>query len=95
MSKEHTQPPQWERIELNYRAGIKSLRQIAAEQGISEGVIRKRAKGDDWSRGRSERILEKREGGSARTVGTEWLASWRGAAQRPAYCGRHPPGQCH
>mgnify|MGYP001581759619 CR=1 FL=1 len=50
MSKEHKQAPQWERIELDYRAGIKSLRQIAAEQGISEGAIRKRAKRDDWSR---------------------------------------------
>ena len=29
MSKENKQAPQWERIELDYRAGIKSLRQIA------------------------------------------------------------------
>jgi len=50
MSKEQKQAPQWECIELNYRAGIKSLRQIAGEQGISEGAIRKRAKRDDWSR---------------------------------------------
>jgi hypothetical protein len=35
LSKEKKQAPQWERIELDYRAGIKSLRQIAAEQGIS------------------------------------------------------------
>ena len=61
MSKEHKQVPQWERIELDYRAGIKSLRQIAAEQGISEGAIRKRAKRDDWSRDLSERIQEKAE----------------------------------
>ena len=76
------------------------LRQIATDESISERVIRKRAKGDDWSRGWSERNLEKREGGSARTAGTEWLASWRagrrrGAAQRPASCGRHPPAQWH
>ena len=61
MSKEHKQSPQWERIELDYRAGIKSLRQIAAEQGISEGAIRKRAKRDDWSRDLSERIQDKAE----------------------------------
>ena len=36
MSKEQKDAPQWERIELDYRAGIKSLRQIAAEQGISD-----------------------------------------------------------
>ncbi|MCR4548419.1 MULTISPECIES: hypothetical protein [Delftia] len=37
MSTEYKQFPQWERIELDYRAGIKGLRQIAAEQDISQG----------------------------------------------------------
>ena len=49
----------WERIELDYRAGIKVLRQIAGENGITEGAIRKRAKRDDWTRDLSERIQEK------------------------------------
>lgn len=60
------------------------LRQIATDENISERVIRKRAKGDDWSRGWSERNLEKREGGSARTAGTEWLANWRAGRRRRA-----------
>lgn len=51
----------WERIELDYRAGIKALRQIADEHGISEGAIRKRAKRDDWTRDLSERIQDKAE----------------------------------
>ena len=53
--------PDWERIELDYRAGIKALRQIAGEHGISEGAIRKRAKRDDWARDLSERIQDKAE----------------------------------
>lgn len=53
--------PDWERIELDYRAGIKTLRQIAGENGITEGAIRKRAKRDDWTRDLSERIQEKAE----------------------------------
>ena len=53
--------PDWERIELDYRAGIKTLRQIAGEHGISEGAIRKRAKRDDWTRDLSERIQDKAE----------------------------------
>ena len=53
--------PDWERIELDYRAGIKTLRQIAGEHGISEGAIRKRAKRDDWTRDLSERIHDKAE----------------------------------
>lgn len=54
-------PTDWERIELDYRAGIKTLRQIAGEHGISEGAIRKRAKRDDWTRDLSERIQDKAE----------------------------------
>lgn len=53
--------PDWERIELDYRAGIKTLRQIAGENSISEGAIRKRAKRDDWTRDLSERIQDKAE----------------------------------
>lgn len=44
--------PDWEAIETAYRAGMMSLREIAAQHGISEGAIRKRAKRDDWSRDR-------------------------------------------
>ena len=53
--------PDWERIELDYRAGVKTLRQIADENGISEGAVRKRAKRDDWTRDLSERIQDKAE----------------------------------
>lgn len=53
--------PDWERIELDYRAGIKSLRQIADDHGISEGAVRKRAKRDDWTRDLSGRIQDKAE----------------------------------
>lgn len=53
--------PDWARIELDYRAGIKTLRQIGGEHGISEGAIRKRAKRDYWTRDLSERIQDKAE----------------------------------
>lgn len=52
-------PTDWELIELDYRSGIKSLRQIGAEHGVSEGAIRKRAKRDDWSRDLSAKIKDK------------------------------------
>ena len=44
---------------MDYRAGIKSLRQIAGDSCISEGAIRKRAKRDDWTRDLSARIQDK------------------------------------
>ena len=49
----------WEKIELDYRAGIKSLRQIADEHGITHGSINKRAKRDGWSRDLSAKIKAK------------------------------------
>lgn len=51
----------WETVELDYRAGIKTLRLIASEQGISEGAIRKRAKRDEWSRDLKAKIQERAE----------------------------------
>lgn len=53
--------PDWERIELDYRAGIKTLRQIGAEHGVTEGAIRKRAKRDGWERDLAGKIQAKAE----------------------------------
>lgn len=51
--------PDWERIELDYRAGVRSLREIAAEHGISHVAINKRAKKEGWSRDLSAKIAAK------------------------------------
>lgn len=51
--------PDWERIELDYRAGIKTLRQIAEENGISHVAVNKRAKKDGWERDLSAKINAK------------------------------------
>lgn len=51
----------WERIGLEYRAGILSLREIAASHSLSEGAIRKRAKRDDWTRDISAKIKARAE----------------------------------
>lgn len=49
----------WEKIELDYRSGIKTLRQIADEHGISNPAILKRAKRDGWVRDLSVKIEKK------------------------------------
>jgi chaperonin cofactor prefoldin len=49
----------WGLIEADYRAGIKTLRQMASEHGITEGAIRKRAKREDWERDLEAKIREK------------------------------------
>ena len=49
----------WEKIELDYRTGIKSLRQIASEHDIAESGIRRRAKSYEWVRDLSAKIKAK------------------------------------
>lgn len=65
MSEEGKSPngtPDWEVIERNYRAGIMSLREIAAHDGnVTEGAIRKRAKRDLWTRNLAPKIQQKAE----------------------------------
>jgi len=40
----------WSVVESAYRTGIKTLRQIAQENGITHGAVNKRAKRDAWER---------------------------------------------
>ncbi|MEG0939710.1 MAG: GIY-YIG nuclease family protein [Comamonas sp.] len=40
----------WGRIKSDYRAEVKSQREIAREYTLTEGAIRKRAKRDGWTR---------------------------------------------
>lgn len=53
--------PDWERIELDYRSGIKTLRVIAEENGITHGAVNKRAKKEGWERDLAQKIRAKAE----------------------------------
>lgn len=82
MAQEQKKAPDWERIELDYRAGVLSVREIAASQGITHGAINKRAKRDGWERDLSAKIkakadalVSKREVSNA--VSTEKVATDR------------------
>lgn len=52
-------PIDWDRIEIQYRAGIMTLREIATEHGITHGSINKRAKRDGWTRDLAAKIQAK------------------------------------
>jgi hypothetical protein len=54
-----TAKPDWERIELLYRAGLLSVREIASSQGITHGAINKRAKRDGWERDLKAKVKAK------------------------------------
>jgi hypothetical protein len=49
----------WDAIEREYRAGVKTYREIGANFGISHCTIQKRANKEGWTRNLSERIKQK------------------------------------
>lgn len=51
----------WEAVEVQYRAGIRSLKDIGNEFGVSDAAIIKRAKRDSWSRDLAAKIQAKAE----------------------------------
>ena len=51
--------PDWEQVEIAYRAGVKTLRQIADENGISHTLVARHAKRFGWVRDLSEKINAK------------------------------------
>ena len=51
----------WVAIERDFRAGVKTLRQIGEEHGVSNVAVHKRAKKEGWSRDLAERIRAKAE----------------------------------
>lgn len=62
----------WEAIERDFRAGILSVREIAAAHGVSHTAVNKRAKADAWERDLKAKIMAKAEAEvSKRAVSTE------------------------
>jgi hypothetical protein len=59
MTDTEKQPPDWERIEAEFRGGLRTLRQIASDHDLTEGAIRKRAKRDGWERDLGPKIRAK------------------------------------
>lgn len=49
----------WEAVERDYRAGLKSLREIGKDHGVSHVAVKKRADREDWVRDLSSRIKAK------------------------------------
>lgn len=77
------QQPDWERIEQFYRAGLLSVREIAAACGVSHTAIQKKAKALGWERDLQAKIRAKADSLVAKAevtkeVATETLATERG-----------------
>lgn len=77
------QQPDWERIEQLYRAGLLSVREIAAACGVSHTAIQKKAKALGWERDLQAKIKAKADSlvakaEVAKEVATETMATERG-----------------
>lgn len=67
-----TKQPDWEAIERAYRAGVLSVREIAAAHEVSHTAINKRAKREGWDRDLKAKIKAKADAlVSKREVSTE------------------------
>lgn len=53
--------PDWEKIEKLFRAGVLSVREIAAAHGVSHTAINKRAKAEGWVKDLKAKIKAKAE----------------------------------
>lgn len=51
-------PVDWERVEAEYRAGILSLREIAARHGVSHTLIRRHATHGKWTRDLTPKVRQ-------------------------------------
>lgn len=74
--------PDWERIELDYRAGIKTLRQIAAENGVTHTAVGKRAKQFEWTRDLSQKIQAKADELVSKALVSKLVSKEAKAAER-------------
>lgn len=70
MTEENKASVDWEAIEKEYRAGIRSVRDIGAEHGVSHVGINKRAKREGWVRNLAAKIRAKAESLVTRDVVT-------------------------
>ena len=61
MAEKLTSGVDWESIERDFRAGVKTLRAIASEHAVSHQAIDKRAKKEGWPRDLSAKIAAERQ----------------------------------
>ena len=72
----------WTKIEADYRAGIKTLRQIAEENGTTHVSIMKHAKRDDWVRDLSAKIQAKADAAVTKAAVTNSVTKEKAATER-------------
>ena len=72
----------WERIETDFRVGAKSVREIAAEHGISHTAINKRAKAEDWIRDLQGKVKAKADALVAKALVAKEVSAHAAATEK-------------
>ena len=72
----------WAAVEREYRAGIRSLKDIGVEFGVSDAGILKRAKREEWQRDLTERIRAKAEAKVSAALVSEKVSAESNANER-------------
>lgn len=82
MTQEIKPAVDWERVEQQYRAGVMSLREIAAQAGVSHTSIKKRAVKEGWDRDLSGRIKAKADALVSKSVVSKITSAETAATER-------------
>lgn len=72
----------WEAVEMQYRAGLRSLKEIGIEFGVSDAGIIKRAKRDGWERDLKAKIQAKAEAKVSAALVSESVSAERTLTER-------------
>lgn len=72
----------WERIERDYRAGVKTLREIASEHAITHGAIAQKAKRLGWERDLQAKIKAKADALLSKSALSKELTKDRADSER-------------
>ncbi len=72
----------WPAVELQYRAGVRSLKDIGAEFGVSDAGIIKRAKVHEWTRDLKDRIKAKADAKVSAAVVSAEVSAERAANEQ-------------
>lgn len=75
-------PTDWERVELDYRAGLLSVREIAEARGCSHTAINKRAKKEGWERDLKAKIRAKADALVSRREVSKEVSTQRAETER-------------
>lgn len=82
MAQTEKATPDWERVEADYRAGLLSVREIAASQGVSHTAIGNRAKKEGWTRDLRAKVKAKADSLVAKREVAKQLATGNVESER-------------